>query len=63
MRVKIVGGDASKRKDHVNGVGQKGFVADQVGKETDVMETWELQEKATYVPEQVIMATKYFSAF
>ena len=54
MKEKIVGMDARKRKVNVNGVGQKDGVADQVGKEMDVMEAWELSEWATYVPAKVI---------
>ena len=60
-KVKIAGRDARKRKVNVNGVGQKDGVADQVGKETDVMEAWELKEWDTYVPaKKVTIDFKYF---
>ena len=55
MKEKIAGKDARKRKVNVNGVGRMDGVADQVGKEMDVMEVWELQEWATYVPAKVIL--------
>ena len=62
MKVQVVGRDASKQKDHVNGVGKKGFAVDWVGQEMGVMERQEVQT-AMYVPKKVIMAVKYIFAF
>ena len=52
-KVKIAGGVARKCKVNVNGVGQKDGVADQVGKEMDVMERWEPKEWGTYASAKV----------
>ena len=60
---RIAGVGAIKDKDHVIGVGQKGFVAEQVRQEMDVMDTWEFQGKAMYVQGKVTMADQNFSDF
>ena len=59
----IVGLYVSKLKDHAIGVGQKGFAAEQVGWEMDVMGKQEEMD-AMNVPEKVFMIVlKYFVYF